>query len=90
METVLAVTLEKYITLFGQDTPAPRCQAQSKRSKRQCRKAAIRGKQVCRIHGGKSTGPELNKAEIVAHQQKLSTVGRHENYAKRELRSFVK
>jgi len=57
----LAVTLEKYITLFGQDTPAPRCQAQSKRSKRQCRKAAIRGKQVCRIHGGKSTGPRTEQ-----------------------------
>lgn len=49
--------IEKYVTLFGQDTPAPRCQAQSKRSKQQCRKAAIRGKQVCRIHGGVSTGP---------------------------------
>ena len=48
---------EKYINLFGQDTPAPRCQAQSKRSKQQCRKAAIRGKRVCRIHGGLSTGP---------------------------------
>ena len=53
----MAGTLEKYINLFGQDTPVPRCQAQSKRSKQQCRKAAIRGKQVCRIHGGLSTGP---------------------------------
>ena len=48
---------EKYINLFGQEIPAPRCQAQSKRSKQQCRKAAIRGKRVCRIHGGLSTGP---------------------------------
>ena len=47
----------KYINLFEQDTPVPRCQAQSKRSKQQCRKAAIRGKQVCRVHGGASTGP---------------------------------
>ena len=53
----MAGTLEKYIDLFGQGTFAPRCQAQSKRSKQQCRKAAIRGKQVCRIHGGLSTGP---------------------------------
>ena len=52
---------EKYINLFGQDTPAPRCQAQSKRSKQQCRKAAIRGKQVCRIHGGASTGPRTEQ-----------------------------
>ena len=52
---------EKYINLFGQDTPAPRCQAQSKRSKQQCRKAAIRGKQICRLHGGASTGPRTEQ-----------------------------
>ena len=57
----MAGTLEKYINLFGQDTPAPRCQAQSKRSKQQCRKAAIRGKQVCRLHGGASTGPRTGQ-----------------------------
>ena len=57
----MAGTLEKHVTLFGRDTPAPRCQAQSKRSKQQCRKAAIRGKQVCRIHGGKSTGPRTEQ-----------------------------
>ena len=56
----MAGTLEKYIDLFGQGTFAPRCQAQSKRSKQQCRKAAIRGKQVCRIHGGASTGPRTS------------------------------
>ena len=48
---------EKHINLFGKNTPAPRCQALSKRSHEQCKKAAVRGKQVCRIHGGKSTGP---------------------------------
>ena len=52
---------EKYVTLFGQDTPAPRCQAQSKRSGQQCRKAAVRDKQVCRIHGGASTGPRTEQ-----------------------------
>ncbi len=35
----------------------PRCQAKSKRSGVQCRKAAMRGKKVCRTHGGASTGP---------------------------------
>jgi len=48
---------EKHINLFGKNTPAPRCQALSKRSHEQCKKAAVRGKQVCKIHGGKSTGP---------------------------------
>ena len=57
----MARTLEKYVTLFGQDTFASRCQAQSKRSKQQCRKAAIRGKQVCRLHGGVSTGPRTSE-----------------------------
>ena len=52
---------EKHINLFGQDTLVPRCQAKSKRSKQQCRKAAVRDKQVCRIHGGASTGPKTVK-----------------------------
>jgi hypothetical protein len=41
---------------FGNVT-VPRCQARSKRSGEQCRKAAMRGKTVCRTHGGASTGP---------------------------------
>ena len=57
----MAGTLEKYVTLFGQEAPTPRCQAQSKRSKQQCQKAAIRGKQVCRVHGGVSTGPRTSE-----------------------------
>ena len=52
---------EKYVTLFGQCTPAQRCQAKSKRSQEQCKKAAIRGKQVCRTHGGLSTGPRTER-----------------------------
>ena len=52
---------EKYINLFGQDTFALRCQAKSKRSEQQCRKAAIRSKQVCRVHGGVSTGPRTEQ-----------------------------
>ena len=35
-----------------------RCQAKSKRSEEQCCKAAMRGKAVCRTHGGVSTGPK--------------------------------
>ena len=34
-----------------------RCQAKSKRSGNQCLKAAMKGKAVCRTHGGASTGP---------------------------------
>ena len=52
---------EKHINLFGQDTIVPRCQAQSKRSKQQCRKASMTGKNVCRVHGGVSTGPRTEQ-----------------------------
>jgi hypothetical protein len=50
-------TFESHISLIGGRISAPRCQALSKRSKLQCRKAALIGKRVCMFHGGKSTGP---------------------------------
>ena len=43
--------------IFG-SFEVPRCQAKSKRSGLQCRKAAMQGKSVCRSHGGASTGPK--------------------------------
>ena len=46
------------IILFGGMVEVARCQAKSKRSGVQCRKAAMRGKRVCRTHGGTSTGPK--------------------------------
>lgn len=47
---------QSHVTTFVA-TEVPRCQAKSKRSGLQCRKAAMRGKMVCRTHGGASTGP---------------------------------
>jgi hypothetical protein len=35
-----------------------RCQAKSKRTKLQCAAPALKGKQVCKTHGGRSTGPK--------------------------------
>jgi hypothetical protein len=49
--------LVQKIILFGGATAVARCQARSKRSSLQCCKAAMRGKKVCRTHGGASTGP---------------------------------
>jgi hypothetical protein len=48
--------MEPFTTSFG--AVAARCQAKSKRSGDQCRKPAMRGKAVCRTHGGASTGPK--------------------------------
>ena len=52
---------EAYIVTLGGRIRCPRCQAKSKRTKRQCRSPAIRGKRVCRIHGGRSTGPRTQQ-----------------------------
>ena len=50
-------TFISHISLAGGRIRAFRCQALSKRSKLQCKKAALKGKRVCMIHGGKSSGP---------------------------------
>jgi len=52
---------EAFILTLGGRIRCPRCQAKSKRTKQQCRSPAIRGKRVCRIHGGKSTGPKTEQ-----------------------------
>jgi hypothetical protein len=52
---------EAYILTLGGRIRCPRCQAKSKRTKQQCRSPAIRGKRVCRIHGGRSTGPRTQQ-----------------------------
>lgn len=49
--------MEEYVTVF-ETILVSRCQARSKRSGEQCRKAAMKGKPVCRTHGGASTGPK--------------------------------
>ena len=52
-----ANTFKNYIWLMGRRIRACQCQALSQRSKLQCKNAVLKGKRVCRFHGGKSTGP---------------------------------
>ena len=40
------------------------CKAQSKRTKLQCRAPAMKGKAVCRTHGGLSTGAKTKEGRI--------------------------
>ena len=40
------------------------CKVQSKRTKLQCRAPAMKGKAVCRTHGGLSTGPKTQAGRI--------------------------
>jgi hypothetical protein len=54
-----------FLTTAGGQIQCQRCQARN-RLGNQCGKPAIRGKRVCRNHGGASTGPksEAGKARI--------------------------
>jgi len=54
MDTKLSTKKERLILVFGQ-TLVKRCQASNRRGK-QCLKAAMQNKAVCRNHGGRSTG----------------------------------
>ena len=52
---------EQYMTLASGRIRCGRCQATSKRTKLQCGAPAVKGKRVCRFHGGKSTGPKTGE-----------------------------
>ena len=71
---------ETFLTLGGR-VRCKQCQAKSKRTKQQCRSPAIKGKQVCRIHGGKSTGPKTPEGRQRCAEAK--TVHGNETRAKR-------
>jgi hypothetical protein len=49
--------MNKFFTLGGR-VECNQCQARSSRTKLQCRAPAIKGKRVCKWHGGRSTGPK--------------------------------
>ncbi len=52
-----ATEKEPSISLAGGRIRCARCQAMSKRTKLQCGAPAMKGKRVCRTHGGLSCGP---------------------------------
>ena len=56
-----------FLTLGGR-VQCTQCKAMSKRTRLRCRAPAIKGKAVCRFHGGKSTGPKTRagRARIAA------------------------
>ena len=74
---------QSHILLF-KGTRAPRCQALSKRSKQQCKKASLIGKRVCRMHGS-GAGPitDAGKERCAA----AKTVHVWETRKKREYRA---
>ena len=53
--------LEQTLTTLGGRVVCQRCQAKSKRTKLQCAAPALKGKRVCKTHGGRSTGPKTKE-----------------------------
>ena len=58
-----------YTVTFG--IAVARCKAKSKLSGNQCLKAAMRGKAVCRTHGGASTGPRTPRGRQKCAEVKM-------------------
>ena len=52
------IHLEQTLKTLGGRVTCQRCQAKSKRTKLQCSAPALKGKRVCKTHGGRSTGPK--------------------------------
>ena len=57
----------------------PKCQATAKHSGQRCKNIAMKGKRVCYLHGGKSTGPKTERGKLYSKYARL----RHGDYSAR-------
>jgi hypothetical protein len=57
--------------VFGQYS-CNQCKAKSKRSGVRCLAPAVKGKSVCRMHGGKSTGPRTEEGLLRSGRSRLT------------------
>jgi hypothetical protein len=69
---------EDVMLLAGGRIRCRRCSARSKRTKLRCGAPAMRGKKVCRTHGGKSTGPRTEQGKANSAKANL----KHGRYTK--------
>ena len=65
--------LEQTLLTLGGRIRCLQCQAQSKRTKKQCRAPASKGKTKCRFHGGSSTGPKTTEGRQRCAEARTTT-----------------
>ena len=76
---------EQTLITLGGRVSCQRCQAKSKRTKLQCAAPALKGKRVCKTHGGRSTGPKTEAGRKRCAEAK--TVHGHVTRSARRARS---
>ena len=59
LTNIKKANMEQYLILARGRIQAQRCQAQSKRHGKQCDSPTIKGKRVCRLHGGPCRSPTI-------------------------------
>ena len=64
---------EKLLVTAGGKITCPRCQAMSKRTKNQCGRPALKGKNVCDFHGGRSSGPRTAEGKERSRQAHIKS-----------------
>ena len=75
-----------YVVAGGHIT-CNQCQAMSKRSRQRCKAPAMKGKRVCKTHGGRSTGPKTEAGRLRCAQVK--TIHSRETRKTRNERSLA-
>ncbi len=55
----------------------PKCQARAKSTGKKCKNVAVKGKRVCYLHGGKSTGAKTDRGKLLSKYARL----RHGDYS---------
>ena len=77
---------QAYVVTLGGRIRVPRCQALKKGTKKQqCMGPAVKGMNVCRFHGGKSTGPVTEQGRKRCAEAK--TINGWETREKRRVRA---
>ena len=80
---------ENILKTAGGKIECGRCQATSKGSKSQCSRPALRGKSVCALHGGKSTGPRTQDGKERSRQAHIKSGNYTNEYKQKQNRALL-